>query len=132
MANEVKRWKATMLRDDGNFQEIEVVDAKDHERIVAAKDAEIATLKKSLEDSMAQVMVAVHGETNTGWPHEKKLHETIAEQKRVIEFMKSEFQKLAKHETRVGASHVELSVVEAYRKLAAEVISEIETKLGMK
>ncbi len=51
----------------------------------SAKDAEIANLKKSLEDSMAQVMVAVHSETNTGWPHEKKLHETIAEQKRVIE-----------------------------------------------
>lgn len=79
-----------MLRDDGNFQEIEVVDAKDHERIVAAKDAEIATLKKSLEDSMAQVMVAVLGETNTGWPHEKKLHETIAEQKRVIEKLKEQ------------------------------------------
>ena len=56
----------------------------------SAKDAEIANLKKSLEDSMAQVMVAVHSETNTGWPHEKKLHETIAEQKRVIEKLKEQ------------------------------------------
>ena len=46
MANEVKRWKATMLRDDGNFQEIEVVDAKDHERIVAKKEAELEYISK--------------------------------------------------------------------------------------
>ena len=86
MANEVKRWRrearlATMLEHpEGRWVKFE-----DHDCIVAEKDAEIENLKKSLEDSMAQVMVAVHSETNTGWPHEKKLHETIAEQKRVIE-----------------------------------------------
>ncbi len=90
MANEVKRYipdstPIYLVGESTSEPTTCVVLGRDHERIVAAKDAEIANLKKSLEDSMAQVMVAVHSETNTGWPHEKKLHETIAEQKRVIE-----------------------------------------------
>lgn len=85
MANEVKRFYEVQGGGLEESSDGELVLYKDHDRIVAAKDAEIATLKKALDDSMAQVMVAVHGETNTGWPHEKKLHETIAEQKRVIE-----------------------------------------------
>lgn len=119
MANEVKRWtsiEASMhwLKKPG---EPEWVLSTDFDVAIANKDGKIAVLTEG-RDKLYQASMSYI--------------ETISEQKRVIEFMKSEFQKLAKHETRVGASHVELSVVEAYRKLAAEVISEIETKLGMK
>ena len=93
-ASEVKRWWVSVQDQDGRIVRrdverlclagpepepegyevfIEVMPVEDHDRIVAEKDAEIASLKAQL--SM----------TNSNWPHEKKLHETIAEQKRVIE-----------------------------------------------
>ena len=75
MANEVKRWEPC-LKDSpaGTFVTVRqtrrvrdvFVKVEDHERIVASLKAQLSM-------------------TNSNWPHEKKLHEIIAEQKRVIE-----------------------------------------------
>ena len=92
-ASEVKRWWVSIQDQDGRIVRrdverlclagpepepegyevfIEVMPVEDHDRILLGHDAEIASLKAQL--SM----------TNSNWPHEKKLHETIAEQKRLL------------------------------------------------
>ena len=126
MANEVKRWWVSIQDQDGRIVRrdverlclagpepepegyevfIEVMPVEDHDRIVAEKDAEIASLKAQL--SM----------TNSNWPHEKGLHEIIARQAKVIE-------KLTEQRNRAADRHHRQSLAK-YREKIAQFEAEI-------